>query len=280
MGQGRAAACGTAIVIAIGGVLASMAFAGGGRSVESEPFETQGNTISTGSVKCAKGSTQTGGGFRIEPKDSSDIGTRVIASRLSGGRGWAVQIDTLGGGKRDARAIVACQKNAPYLARESVLEVVDGSVFQFNTVTAECPVGTSVAGGGGFVTGGHGDMYVLDSRPDGDRRWVVTTFTSDGYVGSHVAEAVCDAKGSHDYVTASKNTVDGRSAQRGIVLQRKATAKCPGRSVVTGGGFALENEPNRAIFDNRPKGDDAWLLRVRTYAPAETYTSYARCLKP
>jgi len=266
-------------MIAIGGVLASMAFAGGGRSVESEPFEVQGNAISTGLVKCSKGSKPTGGGFRIEPKDGSDIGTRVIASRLQGGRGWVPQIDALNGGKREAKAIVACRKNASYLTRDSVLQVVDGSVSQYNSVTAECPSGSSVTGGGGFVTGGHGDMYVLDSRPDGNRRWVVTTFTSFGYTGSHIAEVICDPKGSHNYETATKDALNVRSAQRGTVMTRKATAKCPGNSVVTGGGFALEDEPNRSVIDNRPKGDDAWFLRLRTYANSETYTAYARCLK-
>ena len=77
--------------------------------------------------------------------------------------------------------------------------MIDGSVDQRPDVTAKCPKGSSVTGGGAASTGSHLDTYIMESRPKGDRGWYVRSFVSFGFVGEHAAYAICDPDRSNKY---------------------------------------------------------------------------------
>ena len=68
------------------------------------------------------------------------------------------------------------------------------------------------------------------------------------------------------------------ASRRGTAIEVIAKAKCPKGAVTTGGGYATRDDPNRAVIENRPKGERTWLGTVRTYQPSEGFTAYARCL--
>ncbi|MDX6585972.1 MAG: hypothetical protein QOI31_445 [Solirubrobacterales bacterium] len=258
--------------------LVPFATAGGGRTVETHQFNAGGDTVTTSFAKCEDGSQVSGGGHSITPTASNDISTRIKALFPTGLK-MLVSIDSLQPANHFATSYAICRKGHK-LDTVSKVEPIDGSSDQWPSVTAKCPKGTSVTGGGGSLTGSHNDTFILESRPKGDRGWYLKTFVSLTHVGEQRAYAICDSDESNKYETAKKTStaVDARRAQRGVVTQVTAEAKCPKGSATSGGGYAGPDDPNRAVIENRPKGKRIWLGRVRTYHPEEGFTSYARCL--
>ena len=266
--------------LAASAVLAPLALAGAGeRTVVSEPFTLAGDNISTQLAKCGAGSQVTGGGFSITPTGPTDIGTRVKSLFPTGDRKWYAVIDNLSSAERQAKSYAVCRKGGKLSTVEKT-EVVDGSVDQQPDVTAKCPKGSSATGGGAAQTGSHLDSYTMESRPKGDRGWYVRSYVSLDFIGEHAAYAICDPEKSNKYDSVAKiEAPPPRAAsRRGTAYEVTAKAKCPKGAVTTGGGFATRDNPNRAVIENRPKGERTWLGTVRTYLPEEGFTSYARCL--
>jgi hypothetical protein len=261
-------------------VLAPLAFAGGGgTTVESKPFAADATSLGSGTVKYPRGTQAAGGGSSYTPLTASDNTWRDNSTFPSGDRTWTARIDNRSGTDHEARAFVVCL-NGDGLFRRSQSELVNGGISQYNATNVECPQGSRATGGGGYVSGLHNDMHILESRPEGSRGWHIEAFTSFDYAGSQEVWVVCDPKNSHDYATVSDITsVPERSARRGTVQTVEAKAKCPQGAVATGGGYSWETgELNVAVFNNRPKGERSWLFNARTYSPGIGFTAYARCL--
>ncbi|MDQ2676613.1 MAG: hypothetical protein M3Y34_07360 [Actinomycetota bacterium] len=250
----------------------------GDRSVKVEDFRVEPGKVTAGEVSCPRGAEPTGGGFSVQPLSATDIGTRVNEASFSRHDHWTTRINAFGTETRKAKSIAICRANAGNLSRKSKSIGVDGSFDQWPSVSIRCPKGSSLTGGGAEVSGGYQDMYVLESRPSGNREWVVTAFVSVGYVGSLEAHAACDPENRNDYKTVVDFTSVMR-ARRGTVIERQAKAECPAGAVTTGGGYSLGESQNVMVTDNRPKGNDAWLLRLRTHQSGQTYSAWARCLK-
>jgi hypothetical protein len=270
------------VAIAVLALVPFAVAAGGDRKVESHKFTASPNNSTTDLVKCEQGSQVSGGGHSMTPSAGNDIPTRIKALFPVGSQKWYVTVDNLQATARAAESFVVCRKGNKL---ESVPkdEPINGGVDQFPSVTAKCPKGAQVTGGGGATTGTYNEAFILDSRPRGERGWYVRTFVSATHVGEHEAFAICDPVKDHEYETAKKtsSTVDARRAERGTVQQVTAEAKCPRGSETTGGGFATalaQNDANQAVIDNRPVRDRTWLGRVRTYHAEYGFSAYARCL--
>ncbi len=273
--------------VAFGGVLLAVlalvpfALAGGDRTVESHKFTATPGSTTTDLVKCKEGSQLSGGGHSITPVAGNENSSRVKSLFPVGSRKWYVTLDSFHAADRAAESFVICRKGNK-LESVSKDEPIDGEVDQFPDVTAKCPRGTSVTGGGGATTGGHGDVYMLESRPKGERGWYVKTFVSFSHVGEQEAFAICDHDKGNKYETAKETdtAIDLRRSKRGTVSQVTAEAKCPKGSETSGGGYATSEmqDPNQSVIDNRPDGKRTWLGRVRTYNPQNGFTAYARCL--
>jgi hypothetical protein len=268
------------VLLAASAVLAPMALAGAGeRTVESEPFTLAGDNLTTKLVKCGEGSQLTGGGLSITPTSAMDIGTRVKSLFPVGDRKWYTVIDNLQPVQRQAKGYALCRKGHQ-LTLETGSAQVDGSVEQRPDVTAKCPKGSSVTGGGAALTGSHNDSFVMESRPEGDRGWYIRTFISSTFTGEQAAYAICDPDKSNKYKSVAKVQPPPplAASRRGTVVEVIAKAKCPRGAVTTGGGYATRDDPNRSVIENRPKGERTWLGQVRTYNANEGFTAWSRCL--
>ena len=117
-------AVGTIVAVA---VLAPLAVAGGGRTIESKPFAAPPTELASATVKCESGSQVSGGGTSYTPLASNDNSWRDNSIFPSGSRAWDVQVDNLSGTEHRAEAFAVCLKGDE-LTRESQSEAVDGDV--------------------------------------------------------------------------------------------------------------------------------------------------------
>lgn len=268
-------------IAAIGALaLVPFALAGGGdRTIKSQSFIANPNNTTSNQIKCDNGSQVSGGGNAVSPIADNDNPTRIMSLFPVGDLKWILVIHDLQATPRDAKNYVVCRKGHKLETVSNELPV-DGMADQNPHVVAKCPKGSSVTGGGGASTGSYNQMFILESRPKGDRGWYVRAFVAGTHVGELGAYAICDPDGANEYETAKRTTVEiRRGARRGVVSELHATAKCPDGAETSGGGYATtESDVNKSVIENRPKGDSKWLGRVRTYNTNQAFTAYARCL--
>jgi hypothetical protein len=217
-------------------------------------------------AKCPAKYRTTGGGFRV-----GDAGEDLVGgSYPQGGRKWTALASRSGFFSSDSELTVLarCLANRD-IGTFSMTTSLPGDENPYG-VTAECPRGTKVVGGG-IKLADPGDN-VLGSFPAGKRKW--TAVANRG--------SALDSE-----VTAVARCLDGgrvkRKSKTGPLLDdgepHSFTAKCPKRTKALGGG--AEPGPTAAsIRGSYPVGKRKWTAIGRVIAPGDIQlTAHVLCLK-
>jgi hypothetical protein len=236
-------------------------------SVATGTASIPGNTQAPALAKCKRDSELTGVGFSFEHKTKFDGYSGLNTAEPLGERQLNVYFDNYGGTPSKGKAIAVCRSDGSFATVEKSLPISTGDP-QDNVVTAKCPRGSSVVGGGAEMSQGYREQAVFASRPKGKRGWLVAGFTHEE--GLQKAFAICDKK--HSYVAKSATrSVDyqprSREAKRTNIDTIQAKVSCPGKTTIMSGGFDLRGGESAqpSMIDNRAKGHDAWFSQVRGF---------------
>ena len=147
------------------------------------------------------------------------------------------------------------------------------------TGSAACPAGKRLVGGGGFIatTG----SWINSSYPARNNTWKVRIHDVVNGLGGMAASATCRGKGGIDKVTKTRSGI--AAADSG-----GATALCPGKKHVIGGGGKLSGPIGEAHLtasrpvdgaDSDSTPDDGWKVTGYNVSGAsKRLTAYALCV--
>lgn len=218
-----------AAALVVSGVLGTSALGG-------EDFTLFPEGIGGATDECASGKLATGGGFK-----SASGRLWVIDATKPVKRGWKVTLANASEMPQTATVKAVCASKSKF---KVVRRRSDITNVGFGSIKSKCPRGMTIAGGGFDLDGGVTEsVSAFESRPKGNRRWLVgynvgSPPSSDSEIRAY---AVCDRNGAH--YAARSDTVDAAPprALRGTYLPFKAKAKCKPGEARTGGGYASDD---------------------------------------
>ena len=203
---------------------------GGDRTVESQPFTAAGDDTTTALAKCADESSAD----RRRPRDhtATPRPTSTRGSRRSFQRATesGTSPPTASFRTNTTRRTTRSAGRATSSRRVSEDEAIDGGVTQINDVTAKCPKGSSVTGGGGATTGATTRCSSSSRDPEGDRSWFLRTFAADVTMAStrHSRSAIPRSPNKYETVSKTSTTpATSRAAPRGITYRGKGQRQVP-----------------------------------------------------
>ena len=232
-------------------------------------------------AECPGARDALGGGGRVSGQTNAGRMT-TVAPISTAGEGWLAEGRVLGmSAGQTVHAFATCGRTE---AQYETSSVGLSSGFAVG-LSAICPGGTKVTGGG--VSGNGGELVIhrsipidggdIDTTPDDGWSTYVTN-TSGGSV-TVTSYAVCAGSLKLRYAFAPKAVAPTSAG--------KATAGCPKGTVVVGGGF---NGPDEGLLhasipkDTKDAGkvpEDGWFARLHNPgANPATVTTHATCLKP
>jgi hypothetical protein len=172
---------------------------------------------------------------------------------------------------------------APVVTQTQTVAVPRGTE---GTVTASCPAGTGLLGGGfassPFSASG-GSNFVLDSRMSGPSSWTVRSVNSNPAAGSLTVDAYC-RKGAPP-LTEVAATTTLPAASPGNLPPGSAIAACPSGQPAVAGGFSSTAAPGGGGFLG-PYPHSSFRLGIGTGWRAEalnntgsamSFTAFAYC---
>jgi hypothetical protein len=263
-------------------------------------WKAQGNDLGSGQsffifAECAEGDAVTGGGGLIAtaPADEARL-TMTSPFHVGPTAGkpreaWAVGAKNEGNTSSPFSAYAICRKAGSdglvYRSASSPLGSADTT-----TVTARCPSGSAVLGGGAQVIDTLDGVFINRSRPfdDGDRNsrpedgWQVRVFNNAGNY-TLKAWAICTSKGTSHVHYRSDTREDITGPGTG-----DAGARCHDDEVAVGGGASMSGPPGRGwismAYPFASKADidlipeDGWDAIFDVESPAGTdLTAWATC---
>lgn len=209
-----------------------------------------------------------------------------------GSRGTSIAATTLAALAIGASPALAAKddKKKPDLGKVKT-EAVSSSTTaegEFVRLTAQCPKGTRVVGGG-YATGTADDggsitlNVILESRRSGGRAWTVSAYRDDAVAPAGPtlpvsAEAYCrSGVGKVSEVSAAQDTNSNNA-----VLAPDAPCS-PGKAIAAGGfAFGVPQFDTAGYYFNnasRPIGNVGWSIEVASGTPGVSATSLAYCQK-
>jgi hypothetical protein len=259
---------GLVVAMSVGLVALAVAGAYGAKlSTKSEtatlPADDAAHTVT---AKCPKGAKATGGGTQI----SDDVNDYAAGSYPAGKRGWTAVGERYSVYVTDAEvtAFARCLKDAKLSTESKTLAIADDGA---TSVTAKCPKGTKVSGGGVELTSPIDDL-AQGSFPSAKRKWTVEGRGGEADV---IASARClkGAKLTRRSETATLPSDD---------TTHTVTVTCPKGTKSTGGGGELSDPDNDYLQGFYPAGKRAWTAagyRSSSSGPAAEFTAHVVCLK-
>lgn len=235
-------------------------------------------------VRCPGGRYPLGGGMITSPPLGAD-GEGVFPhsyERLGAQRGWhitawlrdpTVPIDA----SRSVTLQAMCARGlVPYSAPHKTAFTLPG---QTKTVTATCPKGQVLMGGGyqRFDFLNDGGNYPTESRAIGTKRWRVSGTAYGAYGGELTAIAYC-VPGKGRLLREVSSPV--APVANGAVASA-TSARCPKGTRLTANGFSL-NGGQLAFFAGASLNGNntATAHAFGAFGPAPGLTAYGYCLKP
>jgi hypothetical protein len=226
---------------------------------------------------CPAGTLMTGGGFTVG--QGSNI---VVDLSQFTHNGWQVN----GAGSGEMSAVAVCL-STPFPSLSTQWHYADAStVFggQTTQVTATCPAGTLLSGGG-FESPGYAmdqPIQMISSNPDGNNGWQVSLW--GGVTFTFTAYAVCLTGAPAG--TTSQIIQSNPSSIPSLGGDGTAVAQCPAGTALTGGGFSWSNpaEANYIPSDSFPRDGMSWQSDgwgssdLTTNEEVSQVSSYAVCL--
>ncbi len=248
-----------------------------------------------GIAKCPKGTSVTGGGtFASGPNDGSVVLSSSSPEPAGGApdpkKGWIGYANNQSGAAQTLDIYAICSK------QKSKLEYVSktltlGQGAQGASGIAKCPKGTSVIGGGVFVSGpNNGDIEVTSSSPepaggsaDPTKGWIAYAYNKSGADQTLSIYAICSSQAAKlKYVSDTETLPSSNQGAAGI-------AKCPkGTSVAGGGAFASGPNNGDIVLSSsspEPAGGTAdpkkgWIGYATNHSgSSQTLSIYAICMK-
>lgn len=207
---------------------------------------------------CPPGAKATGGGARPSSPDDYLTGSAPVAKREWLAAGW--------GGEGNAfTAYARCVGGAELVTRSRTAVLPSGG--EGAAVTARCPRGTQVAGGGARLGDDYED-YLIGSHPSGRRAWTAVGWRPG-------------------YPTPSTVTAFARCLKGAKLTTRRRTTPVPPANELRAararwGGFRLAIPDGDYARGSFPAGGRAWVARASRgeVGPASSsLTAFVRCLK-
>jgi hypothetical protein len=223
------------------------------------PAGSSGNVTAS----CPPNSILTGGGYATHP-------TVLVYNHSKQGNGWRAYGMNNSGVNRVINAYAVCLFNAPGASSTQAVQqvTVDGNAI--GHATAGCPSGSIITGGGWAVQSG-GSLHVYNSSRFGNG-WQLYVRNRTGTSRLMNVYAICLS--GTDWTTQQvlqQDSVPGGGTGPVVSI-------CPSGSLVTGGGFA--GNDNLTIYNTTPRaGLDSWInYASNTAGSSGLLNTYSICL--
>ena len=228
----------------------------------SEQIQIPGNSIDRTTVNCPSGSVIVSGGF------AAQLDIRVFNS-MKGGNGWQVYGRNRASTPKTLTVIAVCL-SYPGASSTQVLEQANITPNDQTNISASCPAGSIVTGGGWVINADDAvELYNTSRDGNGWQIWVNNTDTGSPLVNVY---AVClsGVPGSTDSVLSS-GTIPAND--NGYVQ-----SQCPAGKIATGGGFAIQPGP---FIYNTSHRENGWInYAMNTTGDDKVMYAYAICYSP
>jgi hypothetical protein len=184
-----------------------------------------GGTMSTTAV-CPDGTVVTGGGFSV------NLGMHMY-TQAKNGNGWAAVVKNNNASAQNLTVYAICL-TYPSVSTTMVSETISVGGHGAGNITAACPAGNAVTGGG-FTGKADGSLWTYLSAQSGNA-WSVSAKNSAAGNQSFDAYAVClsGAPLTTSSLTGYKDLSPGDTGLAEVV--------CPAGQVITGGGWSLSDD--------------------------------------
>jgi hypothetical protein len=208
-------------------------------------------------VACPSGTVLTGGGY------AGNTNLFVYNSSASG-NGWQVYAKNLSGSGQLLNAYAICLSNTSGTSQQ-VYGQVTAPASGIGHATIACPSG-SVVTGGGFA--GNNNLFVYNTSTNGNG-WGVYAQNTSGSDQLLNAYAIC-LSGTSGTSQQVLNQVTAAGSGIG-----HATIACPSNTVLTGGGFAGNN--NLFVYNTSADGNGWETYAKNTSGSSQLLNAYAIC---
>jgi hypothetical protein len=202
-----------------------------------------------GSVPCPTGTDILGGGVR-----AVNSGLRISASRPGGASFWiatALDYEPVAG-PWELEVTAICGRVADHAI---AVEETTADSTSPKLLTAACPEGTTVLGGGALPSGSNGELAITSSAPDGNgwfaRAYEVAPTSDDWHL---IVYAICG--------NVPDRVVIGEQSSVSSTNTRTALASCPAGLVAISGGAFVGFDGREALSGTYPLNEDAWYSRA------------------
>jgi hypothetical protein len=241
-----------------------------------------GNGVTFGALICPHSHPNATGGGAEMIGDQSHLDLELKTSFPSG-RAWGIELNNSSGSSALATLDIVCAKGDFKDPFKSVTIPPGGQGERFVT----CPKHTTLAGGGVSAHGGDHKTEIASSAPEGNGprpdSWDATVNNGSTQTVSVTVRAVCAKSGIYKVVRTPPMPLPDMS-------QVTATANCPKRSHVSGGGVRITGLNNglevagSAAFDNGDGNvtpDDGWQGTANNdnSGSSQTMQTFAICKK-
>lgn len=229
----------------------------------SEELTIAGNTTNNRTVTCPSGGVVVSGGF-------SSPGDVFVWHSMKDGNGWRVYATNKSSDSKTIIITASCLFNSSG-SSDSIVEQVNINASEVKDLTAACPSG-SIVTGGGWVLNNNSANKVLQSGKSGNGWQIrVSNATTSNQLTNLYAICLSGVSGSTTQVSVANNTVPGFGSS-------STQANCPSSAVVTGGGFKI---PNELTLTNTTMSSNGWINYVLNgWLFEKNYDSYAICYQP
>lgn len=290
-------AIGTAVAVVLAGGAAAAA-AVSGLHYNQSPGTAAGRRTTFAHGRCKAGTKVVGGGATVAggahhagaivgiyPEDSSKDANKIPDNV------WTSRVDTFGNASEPMTAFAICAAPAFATGITYAETHVPSIGYGEPEQTANCPPGTHVLGGGGFlsVSAAKAETEIIASRPvdgpDADKRpndawkYLAGVYGPGNLTYSTNAYAIC-AKPSNIHATITYRLKTG-SVNEGA--QGTISSPCFAGESVVGGGFVIHPDYLYGVPVNgdEPAGTSAWKVVVTNYntSPKVGVTAWAVCAK-
>lgn len=231
------------------------------------------NGVIDGVAQGCRGDTKAiGGGAEL-----GDVSDYITGSYPIGDDQWAATGYHIGAAAEDGTLTVhaRCAKGLRMVSRSETTTLP--KVGAGDSVTAICPRGTKVAGGGIKMSDEDYD-WLVGSYPSGPRSWTASAYGSPlGQDPSSITAYARCLRGAR--ITTEKTTAFVPGANE----VRSARATCPRGTRLTGGGIKLGKDDSLDYpRGSYPASRRSWVVKgsrgEKATPTSSTLTAYARCL--
>jgi hypothetical protein len=129
--------------------------------------------------------------------------------------------------------------------------------------TVSCPSGTVVLGGGAFSNSGATNVNLNSSYPNGSTEWSVEMNNASSSDTSFVVYAVC-AQQPKKYSIVAGTSVDNPSGD-----QTTATASCPAKTEMLGGGGFSSSSARSVNINMSLPNNEGWLVNINNNSASD-----------